>query len=283
MKKIIVPTDFSPIANNALNFAVETAKVLSAELTILHSYEVSGSTYVDYMGVNKEFNRTMLGEAKQKLELVKKGIEVTAHPTIKTVVSTLALNEAIEEVVKETNADMVVMGTLGASGLKEKLWGSRTSKFIGMTKIPVMVVPDEYKWKKPQKILFATDHFEKNPAVLNYIFELAGLFMAQVQVVVFSDESSDKVKKFVERDKEIPLYEKFLQEEYNEKAILTTHISGEGFDKTLHDFIEANDIDILTMITYQRNFWDRIFNPSLTKKMSYHTTIPLLAIPIVDK
>ena len=58
----------------------------------------------------------------------------------------------------------------------------------------------EYEWKKPQNILLSTNHFEKEPTVLNYLFELAGLYMGKVQVDVFSDETSDKLKKFVERN-----------------------------------------------------------------------------------
>lgn len=281
MKKIIVPTDFSPCAGNAMNFAVQSAKTLPAAVTLLHSFEVKENVYADYMGVNREFNQSMLSDAQEKLDLLKKNIEQTEALTVDTVVSIKSLNEAIEQTVKDTNAHLVVMGTLGASGIKEKLWGSRTSAYIGNTDVPVMVVPNEYEWKKPQKILLATNHFEKDPAILDFIFELAGLYMAQVQVAVFCDETYDKARKFVEQQNEIPVYEKILREEYNEKTIITSHICGEGFEKALQKFISENDIDILTMVTYQRNFWESIFHPSKTKRMSYHTNIPLLAIPIV--
>ena len=56
MKQILVPTDFSTCANNAVDFAVQSAKILPVEITILHAFELKGNIYTDYMGVNKEFN-----------------------------------------------------------------------------------------------------------------------------------------------------------------------------------------------------------------------------------
>jgi nucleotide-binding universal stress UspA family protein len=66
---------------------------------------------------------------------------------------------------------------------------------------------------------------------------------------------------------------------YNEETLTSAHLTGEDFETTLQNFIRENDIDILVMVTYQNTFWSRIFNPSKTKRMSYHTNIPLLAIP----
>jgi nucleotide-binding universal stress UspA family protein len=56
LKKIIVPTDFSACANNAIDYAVQSAKILPVEVIVLHSFDVRGDLYTDYMGVNKEFN-----------------------------------------------------------------------------------------------------------------------------------------------------------------------------------------------------------------------------------
>lgn len=279
MKEILVPTDFSKCANNAIDFAVQSAKILPAKITLLHSFEVNGNIYTDYVGVNKEFTLSLLNDAKEKLAKLKQRIKETDGVVADTVVSTDPLQEAITKSVKEKAFDLVVMGTLGASGLKEKLWGSRTSAVIGKSAIPVMVIPIDYKWEKPKKILLATNQFEKEPAILNYLFELAGLYMAHVQVAVFTDEDDDKALTFLDHKSKIAQYETFLKESYKEDTLTSTHLYGEEFEDTLHDFIKENDIDLLVMVTYQQRFWNRIFNPSKTKRMSYHTNIPLLAIP----
>ena len=279
MKQILVPTDFSKCANNAINFAVQSAKILPMEITLLHSFEIYSSVYNDYMGVNREFNTSLLNEANVNLEQQEKEIERKEGVIIDTIVSTDSLQEAISKSSEEKKFDFIVMGTLGASGIQEKLWGSRTSAMISKSVIPVLSIPNEYEWKKPQKILFATNQFEKDPDILNFIFELAGLYMASVQVAVFTDEDDDKAGTFVENKHKISEYESFLKEAYNEDTLTSAHLLGENFGQTLQDFIKKNSIDMLVMVTYPHKFWNRVFNPSKTRRMSYHAKIPLLEIP----
>jgi nucleotide-binding universal stress UspA family protein len=279
MKQILVPTDFSECAGNATNFAIQSAKILPAEVTLLHSFELNDNMYTDYIGVNREFNQTMLHGAKEKLTQLKKSIEKTDEVIIDTFISTDPLQEAIKKSLSEKKVDLIVMGTLGGSGVKEKLLGSRTSSIIGKAGIPVMAIPNDYEWEKPQKILFATNQFEQDPAILDFIFELAGLYMSGIQVAVFTDEDDDKAGTFLDHKKKIAEYEDFLKEKYNEETLTSAHLYGENFEETLQNFIKENNIDMLVMVTYPHKFWNRIFNPSKTKRMSYHTKIPLLAIP----
>lgn len=283
VKQILVPTDFSKCADNAIDFAVQSAKILPAKVTLIHSFEVNDNIYTDYVGVNREYNLTMLNDAKEKLARLKKHIEETNGVVVDTFISTHSLQDAIAKFLKEKKPDLIIMGTLGASGIKEKLWGSRTAAIIGKSDIPVMAIPVEYKWKKPQKVLLATNKFEKEPAILDYLFELAGLYMAQVQIAVFTDVDDDKAAVFLEHKHNISQYEKFLKEEYNEDTLASVHLHGKDFQTTLQNFIKKNNIDVLVMVTYQRTFWKRIFDPGITKHMSYHTHIPLLAITVGKK
>ncbi len=279
MKKILVPTDFSPCASNAIDFAVQSAKYLPVEITLLHAFERKGSVYTDYMGVISEFKQTQLEEVQEKLSELKKGIEVAEGVVVKTIVSVAPFREAVLQATEELNIDLVVMGTVGAEGIEEKLWGSRAAAIIGKTNVPLIVIPLHYQWKKPEKLLLATNHFEKEPAILDFLFELSDLYMAQVHVAVMTDEDDDKANTFLEHGRKILHYEKLLKEQYKEETLTATHLYGNEFEETLHKHIEEYEFDILVMITYQRGFWDRIFHPSKTKRMSYHTNIPLLVIP----
>lgn len=281
MKKILVPTDFSTCAGNAVDFAVQSAKLLPAEIILLHAFEVKGNIYTDYMGINKEFNQSLLDDMQQKLQEFKKSIEETEEIIVTTKIFRGTVKDAVVETAIAENADLIVMGTLGASGIKEKLWGSKTSSVIGSTYIPVMAIPYDYEWKKPEKFLIATNHFEKEPAILDYVFELADLYMAQVQVAVFTDEDDDKAATYMEHIRKTPQYEKLLKQQYKEETLTATHLYGLEFEETLQKHIKEKEVDILVMITYQKEdgFWDRMFKPSKTNQMSYHTTIPLLAIP----
>lgn len=279
MKQILVPTDFSTCAYTAVDFAVQSAKFLPVEVTLLHAFELKGNIYTDYMGVNKEFNESLLDEVQNKLAQLKSSIEETEGVAVDTCVYKDSVKESILKATDDKNIDLIVMGTLGAGSIREKLWGSKTAAVIGNSKAPVMAIPYEYEWKKPEKILMATNHFEKEPAILDFLFELADLYMAKVQVAVFTDEDDDKAVTFLEHTRKTPQYEKMLKEQYKEETLTATHLFGKEFEETLQDYIKQNEIDILAMVTYQRGFWDRIFHPSMTKRMSYHTNIPLLAIP----
>ena len=281
MKKIVVPTDFSTCADNAVDFAVQSASYLPIEVNLLHAFEMKGNIYTDYMGVNKEFNRELLDEVYKKMEGLKKTIEETDGLIVNTYVALTPLADAVSELIEEKGIDLVVMGTLGASGLKEKIWGSKTARIISKTKVPVIVIPHAYRWMKPEKILLATNRFEKDPAILDDLFEMAGLYKARVQVAVMTDEDDDKAETFLEHSRTTPLYENFLKKQYKEDTLTVTHLFGLEFEETLQKHIKESNIDMLAMITYQneKSIWDRLFNRSQTIRMSYHTTIPILAIP----
>jgi nucleotide-binding universal stress UspA family protein len=280
MKKLLVPTDFSTCASQAVDFAVQSAKTHSLEITLLHAYETDGNVYTDYMGVNKEYNRALVDDVHAKLAQLKSVIEETEGVVVNVQVSLSPLVDAILQATEVLDIDLVVMGTLGAGGLKEQIWGSKTASLIGKTRVPVMVIPFYYEWKKPQKFLLATNHFEKSPSVLDFLFEVVDFYRARLQVAVFTDEMADNAATIMEHTRTLPHYAKTLKELYNEESLIATHLFGDSFEETLQQHLEENEIDILVMVTYQRTgFWNRIFHPGMTKRMSYHTTIPLLVIP----
>src|SRR5690625_924124 len=281
MKKIIVPTDFSPTAKKAQDFTIESAKLFDAEVTLLHSFEIEKYYASDYIDYNKDFVVQMVSDIEKHLDDNKKDIKDRENMRVQTYLSSYDLSTAIKKASDEKNADLIVMGIVGKSGIREQIWGRRTADVIGKTKIPIMVVPHNYTWKKPSKMLFLTREFEKDPKILNFIFEFAGLYMANVEVGVFTDIDNEKAEKLLENKQKISEYVDYIKKEYYEKSLSSQHLLGEDFEQTLHEYILENEVDMLVMVTYQRGFWRRLFNKSITKKMSFHTEIPLLAIPAV--
>ena len=280
MKHILVPTDFSECASTAIDFAVQSAKVMGADITLLNVFEVDVNLYTEYMGVNKQFNDSLLDIARQKLRQLKSSIEEAEGVKVHTQLIRGPLKDSILLSAADWHIDLIVMGTLGASGLKEKLWGSNTASIIESTPLPLMVVPTEYQWKHPRKILLASNHFEKKPAVLDAVFQLGQMFHADIEVAVFTDEDDDKAITFIEQTRSTPQYEKALKEMYHVENLKATHLYGKMLEDTLQEYIVQNDFDVLAMITYHRNFWDQVFHPSVTKRMSYHTSVPLLVLPM---
>ena len=279
MKKILVPTDFSSCANNALDFAIQSARYLPVEIHVLYVFESGEDLYTDYVGLNKEFRLSLQAEAQEKLNDLQNEVEEKEGITLVTHLSLQPLTESVIEISKDLGIDLIVMGTLGASGLKEKILGSKTANLIGKTRVPVLVIPYFYIWKKPEKFLLATNQFENEPALLDFLFETVDLFMAQMQVIVFTEEEGENAFSILEHTRKTPRYETLLKKQYHQDTLTATQLFGNRFEDSLQEYIRENHIDILAMITYPRKFWDRLFHPSITKRMSYHTIIPLLAIP----
>lgn len=279
MIKILIPVDFSECSIKAVNFAAQLSHYIPTQLDLLNVQEGTGSLYTDYVGLNKEFNLSLIAEARKKLEKLRARLGLAEHVVVMTHLVTGEVQETIIAEAAKLGSDLIIMGTSGASGIKELLIGSQTASVIGHSKVPVLAIPGEYHWKKPEKILLATNNFEKDPHILNTVFQLANQLKAKVETAVFSDQDYDDAATLLQTSYGINSYEKFLKEEYQESTVVATHLTGQSFEETLNDHITQNDVDILVMITYQRNLLKRIFNPSHTRRMSYHTKIPLLALP----
>jgi len=280
MKRILVPTDFSTCANNAVNFAIQTAKIIPLQVTLVHALELTGDLYTDYMAVNGEFSHSLLNEVTDKLSNLKSNIEETEGIIIETYVFVGTVKESIVQVASEKNIDFIIMGTAGANGIKEKLWGSKTTGIIAKSNVPVLAIPLDYTWKKPQKILLATNNFEKEPVLLDFLFALTDLYKAEVHVAVFTNEEEDLFTS-MEHSRSIPAFKEMLTGQYHFETIIVTHLFGKNFEESLQEYIRQNEIDIVAMVTHKRSFTDRLFHPNIVKRLSYHTKIPLLAIPVI--
>jgi nucleotide-binding universal stress UspA family protein len=171
------------------------------------------------------------------------------------------------------------MGTRGASEIERIFWGSTTAGIIGNTTIPVLAIPKEAEWKGLKNILFATRHFEVFDKILIPILKLAQLEAALVHVAVFTDTDDKDFGGYLEHGRLLNAYQQTLPARYKDVKFKTEHLEGKEFDDTIEQYIKGYNIDMLIMTTHKRSFWDSVFNRSMTKKMAYHTNIPLLVIP----
>lgn len=266
MKKILVPTDFSDNATKALNYAVQIAKTAGAEVVLIHALE----------STNPEEEKKV---AEEKLCNTAKSIRETEAVTISTGVFADSSVNSILNAITKYGADLVLMGTIGNTGFTEKVFGSRTAGIIGKSPVPVLAVPLLSEWKAPKKILLAVNKFNIPDKLLKPVIALASLFRASIQATIFTDTDDDYVEDYGEHEESIANFRDELIEKYPGLEIHAVHLAGEHFRQSLQKWIDKNGIDILVMLTHHRTLIGSLFNSSMTKKMSYHTNIPLLAIP----
>ena len=279
MKKILVPTDFSASANKALNFAVQIARQAKAEIYLIHACDLIETIFKDKQTMYEEHNQAIKDKANESLSLLKKSIEDTEKLSVHIKLYNGKITDTILQASEEHYADLVIMGTLGEAGLQEKIFGSITAGIIGKTNIPVMAVPLLSEWDSPKKILLMVNNSEEQPDMAKSVFELAELFNARVHVAIFTDVDSAEAIDYLKDKRGINSYEEKLKIKYKNTDIKSVHLDGHRFQETIDEYILEQPIDIVAMISHKRTFLESIFNRSMTKKMSYHTRIPLLAIP----
>ena len=280
MQKILVPTDFSDNALKAITYASEIAKKSGAVICLLHAIEPS----INMVNPQPElFRDEVVAEKLEQLQLSQKlvtdnypGIEIDIELSRGAVIS------SILDFAEREKMDLIVMGTTGASGLKEFFIGSVAAGVISKTKIPVLTVPVSYEMEAPDSILFATNHFEKNKNTLNKMVAISKLFSADVHVVVFKNIDGDKNAELIYNEEQINHYLKFLKETFPGVFFKGELLEGEDFENTIDWYCNKNEVDLIAMITYPKSVLEKVFRKSVTKKMAFHSTIPVLAIPAIS-
>ena len=268
MKSILVPTDFSDYAEKAFELAVTIATQTKAAITLLH---ITGNDVETDDNANIEKQKASL---QQKLETIKQ--KATGNIIINTQIVNGSIVPSILNAITTYAADLVIMGTKGASGLKKVVMGSNTANIIGKTEVPVLSIPAGYTHTGIKEMVLAINHTEdlQNLAPL---FELANALKARVRLAIFTGEKDDAATYVTDRRAIVGLQQK-LADQYSQTGIEVDHLSGSNFQQTLQDYITQNNIDLLAMITRKRGALESLFNKSITKEMAYHATIPMLCL-----
>lgn len=280
MKKLLVPTDFSPNSLRAVDYAVQLARHSQAGICLVHTCnEILENAFAGQQAITNEYNESILNRARQQLSNLQTSIQDTEQLTVTTHIYEGAIRPGIQKAVRELDADLVIMSTLGHAGLREWIFGSHTAGIISHSDVPVLAIPLEYEWSWPKKLL-VTIRDRDEAGLLYPAFRLATAFGAEVQVVLFTDEDERTAMGFMEDARELTVLEEALHRLYPAAHITTAHLSGHHFLETLQEHIEKQSIDILAMITHPRSLVSSLFNRSLTRQMAYQSKVPLLAISI---
>ena len=280
MQKILVPTDFSTTAMKAASYAAEIAQKTGATIFLLHVIEPITDGLRQYYPLHERLHEENANAGLSELGTMQKSV-TKIYPAIK-IETELAKGTVINSILAfadEQQMDLIVMGTTGATGLKEIFMGSMAAATISRTKIPVLTVPAGYEMEQPDGILFATNKFEENKALLNPIVNLAKLFSATVHVAVFVDTDDAEAADYVYNTRQLNHYLGFLKKSFPDTDFRGELLEGSEFEDTIDKYDTKNEVDVIAMITYPKSFLEKVLRKSVTRKMAFHSTIPLLAIP----
>lgn len=265
MEKIIVPTDFSENSMKALTFAFDVFQEDSVEFILCHVYDVPrGGTSTLFM-LMEEVRKQAEIDMKELVKLIEEKYGA-ALPSVSTHVVQGNLEEKIKELAKTVDADLIVMGTKGASGVKEVLLGSNASAMLKSSPVPLFTIPENYSKKRLRKIILSYDGREIRNKVAKTISDLSKLRKLPIEVVHIRSEDESPIQNWREVDALFPEFSLSLKELY-----------GKSFEEGLLSHQEELD-GILVLIRREKSFWDQLLNKSNTRKAVLRIDVPILTI-----
>ncbi|TSE06542.1 MULTISPECIES: universal stress protein [Aquimarina] len=276
MKNILIPTDFSENSWNAISYALSFFRKVNCNFYILHvspfeemiggdSFYASKDTVIEKHTHNNKEQMQSLLKSIEKLPLNTKHRFFTINEYIFFV-------DAIRKQIQEKNIDFIVMGTKGASGLKEKTIGSNTGDVITKVKCPVLVIPEKATYTKPKEIVFPTDYYMYYKSrVLNTISEILYMNNASLRVLHIAKKEQDLTTLQVKN-------KDFLDDSLDNLDHSFHFLSNTNMEEAVQCFIESREINMITMIAKNLNFFQRILFHPMVEKISYHTNIPFLVL-----
>ncbi|WP_298541361.1 universal stress protein [uncultured Aquimarina sp.] len=277
MKNILIPTDFSENSWNSITYALSFFKKVKCNFHLLHV-----SPYRQVIGSDSFFEskdqvvEKVTHSDKEQMRLLLKKIQklsLNNKHRFYTVNEHIFFVDTIRKQVEEKNIDFIVMGTKGASGLKEKTIGSNTGDVITKVKCPVLVIPEKATYNNIHEIAFPTDYniFYKD-RILNTISKVLNLNNAALRVL----HISKKEQELTDLQKQ---HKDFLNDYFEDNAEHSFHfLSNPNIEQAVQCFVESRNIGMITMVAKNLNFFQRILFHPTVEKISYHISIPFLVL-----
>lgn len=274
MEKILVPTDFSEQAENALKVAAMLAKSHNAEIYLLHMMEIPMqqldpiNAHSDVPEVlffmklaHKKFNDLMSSDFLEG---------ITVHETVK---ADITFNE-IKDACKELDIDMIVMGSHGATGIKEMFVGSNAEKVVRTSEIPVLVIKNEHDSFEISDFVFASDFKNDNKETYKQAIKFAESINAKIHLLmvntashfITTSEAKDRINDFISGQ----TFDNYTINIYNDVTV----------EQGILNFSRDIDADLIGISTHGRQGIAHFFNGSISEDLVNHAKRPVITFKI---
>ncbi|MEL7124024.1 MAG: universal stress protein, partial [Bacteroidota bacterium] len=267
MKKILIPTDFSPIADNASAYAIHLASKLRSILYFYHVYHIHKVEH------NKDFpahKQPVLLEKQRQMNLQEmKFMELIREYdlSLQTFVEPDSIAALFDRIVEKHQIDLVVMGSKGASGLTKVIFGSTAARAIEWSSIPVLIVPANFEFQPIKHIVLAIDKSTVSPSWLLSMKKIAHAFESKITIL----HVNASTKEVYDLDHTLS----FNSLEVEDRVIPLKN----NINETINLFIQEENCDLLCMIRREKNLFQDFLQTSVTKNQAYNSQIPILVLP----
>lgn len=274
MKKILVPTDFSQEAENALKVAAQIAKKHGSEIYLLHMLEIpmqeidAVSSHVEVPEVmffmkmaHKKFNEIMDSDYLK---------DITVHEIVKPEAS---FNNVVD-ICHEHGAEIIIMGSHGASGFKEMFVGSNAEKVVRNSDVPVLVIKNEHDEFSIDDFVFASDFKNDSKETYRQATEFATAFGAKIHLLLVNTAGS-----FTTTKKANDRINAFI-EDYSFKNYTINIYNDDSVEKGILNFSKDIDADLIGISTHGRQGIAHFFNGSISEDLVNHAKRPVITFKI---
>lgn len=273
MQNILIPTDFSSCASNALKFALELAAKVGSKVFILNviypNEGVDNSVYNAFW--IDEYYARRKSELEQWVDTFRQlpgfgSIEIQCECETGYPVS------AIKKYAQKIHADLIVMGTMGATGLRDTLLGSTTAGVISAANIPLFAIPPQAPFVSRAEYVFATDlNWELDDRSKEVLHRVLDAQKATVQVLhVLAGQEKDQPRADTpERDSRLLFFNHPYHYHYR---------SGDDIPNTIRQFAQEIQADGLMVVAQQHSFLYKLFFQQVSKALAQKITVPVLVL-----
>lgn len=237
--KVLIPVDFSSYSLKACEFGFNFAKNIDAEVVLLHVY------FTPIYATSLPYGREGIPE------------------------------EEILRYSKENRPRIIIMGTRGKNQKDIDLIGSVTAEVIERSRVPVLAIPENTPFKEfnaVKRIAFITNFDQRDLIAFDSLINSLKPFCFSVSLIHLADvkDTWNEIK--------LGGIKEYFQKQYPQLEIHYDVVKNDDFLNSLDEYIKTNHIDIITLTSYKRNIFSRLFNPGIARKMIFHSDTPLLVI-----
>ncbi|MBV7268583.1 universal stress protein [Winogradskyella luteola] len=277
MKKIIVPVDFSEHSEYALEAAAYIAKKHHSKLIVLHMLELSNA-------IISVGNDTLNEEAVFYLKLAEKKFEEFLDKPyldgieVAPIVKHFKVWSEVNDVANEHNANLIVMGSHGASGIKEVLVGSNTEKVVRYSDVPVLVIKHNPILMEFENGVFASDF--SDAAVTPYLKAKVTFDKLKVKMhLVYVNSPDGNFKSSTEIDKQVSRFLKKADGDLENLSKVNV-VSDYSIEKGILNYANVIGADVIAVATHGRKGLAHFLEGSISEDIANHSTLPVMTFKI---
>lgn len=276
MKRILLLTDFSNAAENAIEFALRFWSGVHCEFFLAHIQDSSHFTSDNLIAhpSSASIYDSLVKQSKNKLRLLKKdlvGQYSEENYSFKSVVDVDGFTEAINQLVQLHGIDQVVLGSNGASNIKEVFFGSHALMAMRSVDCNVLVIPYHYKFQRSDVLLFILEENDQfTPSILDQLLFLADLVTWKIQIIRFMGEI--KNEKMIESDQDLL---KSVSNNFNLKYNIVQDVS---ISNTIEVLIQIKEIGLVAMLGNFKSLLSRLSSRANKSEVGKLGKVPIMSL-----